>query len=318
MEARENELELARVGHDVADGEDARHIGLERLGVDGDKVALEVEARSGDRTELHLETIEGEESVARQPLLGAIVALDGHGLDLRLAAAQPSHLTDDQLHRPGIDQASHLLDRVGDARNSSRRWTRPCCGRSAAGWDRVERRSAAAGHHHPPVAGMPPSCGRRRRARRSRRPRRPAGGCAAAEAAGPGGDHHDRCSKIVPSVVSAPAAVIQTLQALGLLAEMGRRLEGLDLLHQIVDQLLARAARHGRDVIDRLVGWSSAHWPPILSRLSTSWQRRPRRPASNTAKRPTGPAPMITMSVRMTSSGMIAIAVRWRSLCRCG
>ena len=31
------------------------------------------------------------------------------------------------------------------------------------------------------------------------------------------------------------------------------RLERLDLLHQQVDQLLAGAARHGRDVVDRLV-----------------------------------------------------------------
>ncbi len=121
--------------------------------------------------------------------------------------------------------------------------------------DPVERRIAAAGHHHPPVAeclhladgveerGALEGLGTRQRDA----PRH--------EAAGPGGDHHDRCLEDRPQRrLEPPPAVVQTLQALGLLAEMEHRLERLDLLHQIVDQLLARAARHGRDVVDRLVG----------------------------------------------------------------
>ena len=39
-----------------------------------------------------------------------------------------------------------------------------------------------------------------------------------------------------------------------LLSEMEHRLEGLDLLHQAIDELLGTADRQRRDVVDRLVG----------------------------------------------------------------
>ena len=42
VKARQDQLLLARVGVDVADREDALHVGLEALGVDGDLPALDV------------------------------------------------------------------------------------------------------------------------------------------------------------------------------------------------------------------------------------------------------------------------------------
>src|SRR5262245_46508853 len=54
VEAGEDELELARVPVDVADREDAGHVGLERRGVDRDQLAvLHLDAPVGDRAELH-------------------------------------------------------------------------------------------------------------------------------------------------------------------------------------------------------------------------------------------------------------------------
>src|SRR5947208_3216022 len=61
-EALEDELELARVGGDVADGEDAGGGGLAGRRVDADVAVLEVEAPGGDGAEIHREAEEGEEA----------------------------------------------------------------------------------------------------------------------------------------------------------------------------------------------------------------------------------------------------------------
>ena len=53
VEAREDELELAGIGVDVADGENAGHAGLEFLRIDRDQVLVELQSPIGDRPELH-------------------------------------------------------------------------------------------------------------------------------------------------------------------------------------------------------------------------------------------------------------------------
>src|SRR5436190_7456911 len=60
VKARQDELQLAGVGVDVADGEDARFAGLELLGIHGDEVLIQVEPPIGDRPELHGEPEEGQ------------------------------------------------------------------------------------------------------------------------------------------------------------------------------------------------------------------------------------------------------------------
>jgi hypothetical protein len=54
VEARQDQLLLARIGVHVAHREDARRAGLELLGVDDDLLALEVQAPLGDRAQLGL------------------------------------------------------------------------------------------------------------------------------------------------------------------------------------------------------------------------------------------------------------------------
>ena len=64
VEAGQDQLELARIGVDVADREDAGNVGLERLGADRDQVVLQVDAPVGDRPELHGQAEERQDRVA--------------------------------------------------------------------------------------------------------------------------------------------------------------------------------------------------------------------------------------------------------------
>jgi hypothetical protein len=71
VEARQNQLLLARIGVDVAHREHARDVGLEFLGVDGDLLAVQHQAPFGDRTELGRQAVEHQQRIerhaARQP-----------------------------------------------------------------------------------------------------------------------------------------------------------------------------------------------------------------------------------------------------------
>src|SRR5207302_9652347 len=75
-EAREDELQLALVSGDIADGEDAGHRGSAGRGIDDDVVALEVEAPLRDRPEIHGKPEEGEEGIGGEPLDPAIESGD--------------------------------------------------------------------------------------------------------------------------------------------------------------------------------------------------------------------------------------------------
>src|SRR5689334_24507064 len=82
VEAREDELELARVPVDVADREDAGDIRFERAGVDRDELAvLELDAPVGDRSKLHGEPEEREDRIAGNLEVRPVVALDDRLLD---------------------------------------------------------------------------------------------------------------------------------------------------------------------------------------------------------------------------------------------
>src|SRR6201989_267401 len=63
VEAGQDELELARIGVDVANGEDAGLAGLEGLGAHRDHVLVELESPVRHRTELHGEPEERQHGV---------------------------------------------------------------------------------------------------------------------------------------------------------------------------------------------------------------------------------------------------------------
>src|SRR4029077_436269 len=76
VEAGEDQLELARVGVDVADREETGSACLERAGIGGDQLFFHLEAPVGDRAKLHGEAEERQHAVdldAREP---AVIALD--------------------------------------------------------------------------------------------------------------------------------------------------------------------------------------------------------------------------------------------------
>ncbi|MBN8557754.1 MAG: cytochrome P450, partial [Burkholderiales bacterium] len=75
------------------------------------------------------------------------------------------------------------------------------------------------------------------------------------EGAHAGGDEHGARQQAQAALrLQQQAAVGLALQALDQLAQVQRRREGRDLRQQRVDQRLAAAHRHGRNVVDRLVG----------------------------------------------------------------
>src|SRR4029077_8142757 len=63
VEPGQDQLLLARVGIDVADGEDAGHAGLELLGVDLQRALLQSEPPLGDRPELRMQPEEHQQLV---------------------------------------------------------------------------------------------------------------------------------------------------------------------------------------------------------------------------------------------------------------
>jgi hypothetical protein len=95
VEARQDQLQLAGVGVDVADREDTGHAGLELLGVDRNEVFIEIDPPMSDRPELHGEPEEGKQAVDRKPVLAAL-GLDGDGRQRVACSArvQPRHLAD--------------------------------------------------------------------------------------------------------------------------------------------------------------------------------------------------------------------------------
>src|SRR5690349_24402681 len=114
------------------------------------------------------------------------------------------------------------------------------------------------------------------------------------------GDHDDGRDEFGPRVsLQSPTAVGQLFQTRRHLVEVILRAERLDLVQKLVRQLLAGDDVKTGNVIDRFSGWSSVHCPPGRSRISTRCAFRSRRPSSNTAKRPMGPAPTMTTSVSM-------------------
>ena len=66
MEARQDQFLLAGIGIDVADRKDAGHAGLELLGVDRQRLALEREPPLRHRPELGVQAKESEQVIGRQ------------------------------------------------------------------------------------------------------------------------------------------------------------------------------------------------------------------------------------------------------------
>src|SRR6267378_7235920 len=72
VKAAEDELFLARIGVDVADGEDSRDAGLEFLGIHFERPLLQFQAPFRDGTQLRMQTVEREYVIGGQCEVSAV------------------------------------------------------------------------------------------------------------------------------------------------------------------------------------------------------------------------------------------------------
>ena len=255
VEAGEDELQLAGVGVDVADGKDALLARLELLGIDRDEVFGKRDPPVGDGAELHRQPEEGEHHLDRQALL-AVLGLDRRRFEATALAVHRRHLADHEADLLLGREQTHLLHRMRrtaelvapvqerEALRYRLQIERPVERGIAAAddehalapealhaADRIEHRGALIGLD----AGKRRPLGRERAAARR--------------------DDDDLGDELVAGVGLEPkAAVGKLLQLLDLLAEVKLRIERLDLLQQPVGDLLPGDNRQPGNVVDRLVG----------------------------------------------------------------
>ena len=256
VEPAQDELLLSRVGIDVTHREYSRHAGLELLGVDGQRLLFQRQAPLRDRSELRVQAEEHQQLIGRQRLQRAVggadvdatqrAAIDDQRVRLRLEAAQARgrHLLPHPRDRGGRGAELVPTMHQREARGPWQQLQRP-----------VERRVAAAEDHqmlahqlgrtlHPVVDG---AAFESLRALESDAPR--------LKGAHARRDHHGtgvEADAARGAQVEAPAIAPRELHHF--MAEVQLRIEGPDLLHEPVDQLLGAAHRQRRYVVDRLVG----------------------------------------------------------------
>ena len=101
VKAAEDEFFLARVGVDVAHGEDARLAGGEFFGVHHQLLALDGQAPVGNRPQARTHAVKNEQRIQRQAARDAVCARElegGQAADVACAAFQAGDLADGQLH----------------------------------------------------------------------------------------------------------------------------------------------------------------------------------------------------------------------------
>jgi hypothetical protein len=260
VEAAQDQLLLAGIGVDVAHREDARDAGLELLGVDDDLLALQRQAPVGDRAELGTEAEEHQQHVQRHDARDAVAAGDLHAAEAAVGFLVAGDLADEELHLHRLAQLAHA--RHGGRRGAEavaavdedharslvrailREVVRPVeRGIAAADDDEVLagklRRVLDAVEELPLLVPLDPV--------ELEAPR--------LERAHAGGDEHRAGEEArAAGGLDAEPAVGLLLDHGHFLAEVEGRMERLDLLEQVVGQLAAGAHRHGRNVVDRLVG----------------------------------------------------------------
>src|ERR1700677_3361378 len=258
MKTGQDQLQLAGIGIDVADGENARNARFEFRRVDRDQILIEIDSPSGDRAELHGEPEERQHVVAGMVVSLTVLTTDREGRELAVLALDPRHLPQHEFHVARIDEFPHRVDRMG------RRAERvPAVNQGDAVGDRVqvqgpvERGIAPAHDHHAPslemvhlahgiehalvFVGVEPW---------DRRPLRLERPPARRDKNGLG---FDRLFVVGADAKQGPLGRAQNLHSFDHLGKMKLRTEWLDLLHEIIDKLLSVDHRKAWNVVDRLL-----------------------------------------------------------------
>ena len=256
VEAREDQLLLARVGVDVPDGEDAGLAGRELLGVDLQRLLLEGESPVRDRPQLGVQPEAGEHQLAADVHRRLVRAQDRR-------SREPAVLRGQRLDRALVKNQLSLSGQRLHARNRSRlraELRAPMhegdAPRLAAEFERpVERAVAATGDEDVAaveVLGAPHAVEQRAALVPLRVRHQEAARLERAEASRD--DDAAGVESRAGGRLDVEAARGLALDGRDLLAEVEPGVEGPDLLEQAVDQLLRTAHGQRRDVVDRLVG----------------------------------------------------------------
>ena len=254
VEAGEDQLELARIGIDVADGEDAGDAGLERAGVGRDQLVLHLQPPFGDRAELHGEAEERKHGIELDARFRSVVSLHRHGGERAVGAFERGHLADLEIHVAGRDQRAHLVHAVGRAAEVVAPVHQRETLRNRLQIERpVERRVAAADDQQALVAELLHLAhgiedgfflvGLDARNRRA----------LGLERAAAGRDHDAFCLERLAGIgAHAEEGIADLLERGHHLPEMEGGVKRLDLVHQLVGDALAGDDRDAGNVVDRL------------------------------------------------------------------
>ena len=256
VEARENQLLLARIDVDVADGEDAGNAGFETFGIDHDLLAFELETPVFDRAELGLQTEEDKEMVERDTTGHAVSTGNGDFGELAVFFVKACHLTDFKLHFPVFAEFLHLG-------NGS--------GRSAEAVATVEKNNAfglADKVERPVESGVATAADHDVLAFKDGRILAAVVKLGAfeffdtlnaqltrLEAADTGGEDDNLTVEAgAEARFNVETAVFLLFNDGNFFTEVEDRVERVNLLEEVFRQFIGRANRNGRDVVDRLGG----------------------------------------------------------------
>src|SRR5688572_4622832 len=255
-EAAQDELQLAGIARDVADGEDAGRARRTGLGRDRDMVVVEVEAPTGDRPEIHREAEERQQHIGLQLADLAVEGRDIDGAELAVRAFERMQLVGHhQLDLPLLRQLLHARDRFRRAAEL-RAAVDDVKFLSDAGKRQgpVERGIAAAGDHHALAAHVLLAFHQVEDALALELGEALQRRAVGAEGTDTGGD--DDGAGVDPGAgrgLQVPA-VADLGQLVDLLAEMVHGMERRGLLLQLLDQVGGIDRGIAGDVVDRLLG----------------------------------------------------------------
>ena len=256
VESGKDELELARIPIDVADGEHARHAGFKTFRLDGDEfVVAELDAPIRDRTKFHRQSEERQQRVAGDLERRAVIGLD-HGLaDLTAGALERRHLAENEIDFAFADQRHHFVDAVrrGAEFAAPVQQCEMTCDRSEV--ERPVERAVAAADDENTLVAQRLHLAHRVEDRFSlirldawdRRALR-------LERAATGGDDEDLALELGALVgLHAEQGIADLLHRLHHFSEMELRIERLNLLQQRIDEALRAGVGNAGNVVNRLL-----------------------------------------------------------------
>src|SRR5262249_962063 len=112
VEARQNELQFARIGVDVADGKDAGRLTLESRSIHRDQILMQVQAELGDWSEFDGETEEGKQRIGPMAPFLFVGRGQRDGFKDAIFAMERFYARDMEVDLAFTDELAHAIDTV--------------------------------------------------------------------------------------------------------------------------------------------------------------------------------------------------------------